>query len=57
MMYQLDSSKWLVRALQPVDYEDVVDISKDIWGGYDYLPKVFFEWLDAPGLFLGLEAV
>lgn len=57
MMDQLDSSKWLVRALQPVDYDDIVDISKDVWEGYDYLPKVFFEWLDAPGLFLGLEDV
>jgi RimJ/RimL family protein N-acetyltransferase len=35
------------------DYYDIVDISKDIWGGTDYLPKVFHKWIDDKGYFLG----
>lgn len=35
------------------DYDDIVDISKDIWEGYDYLPGVFHKWVDANGFFLG----
>ncbi|MGL5328366.1 MAG: GNAT family N-acetyltransferase, partial [Peptostreptococcaceae bacterium] len=37
------------------DYNDILDISKDIWDGNDYLPKVFHKWVDdKPGCFLGL---
>lgn len=36
------------------DYEDICDISKDIWGGTDYLPKVFHKWVDDEGYFLGI---
>lgn len=42
------------RRLTHDDYDDIVDISKHIWGGYDYLPKVFHEWVDEEGYFLGL---
>ncbi|MGL5753329.1 MAG: GNAT family N-acetyltransferase [Paraclostridium sp.] len=37
------------------DYEDIVDISKNIWDGNDYLPKVFHKWVDdKKGCFLGV---
>lgn len=42
------------RRLTHEDYEDVCDISKDIWGGTDYLPKVFHKWVEDEGYFLGV---
>lgn len=37
------------------DYDDIVDISRNIWGGNDYLPSVFHKWVDEKdGCFLGL---
>lgn len=37
------------------DYNDIVDISKNIWDGHDYLPKIFHKWVDEKeGCFLGL---
>ena len=41
------------RRLTHEDYEDILDISKDIWEGNDYLPKVFHTWVDDKGIFLG----
>jgi len=41
------------RKLTHEDYEDIVDIAKDIWGGGDYLPSVFHKWVDDKGIFLG----
>lgn len=41
------------RKLTHDDYEDIVDISKDIWEGGDYLPSVFHKWVDDKGIFLG----
>ncbi len=41
------------RKLAHEDYNDIVDICKDIWEGTDYLPELFHEWVDAKGLFLG----
>lgn len=36
-------------------YADILDISKNIWDGNDYLPKVFHKWVnDKNGCFLGL---
>lgn len=35
------------------DYADICDISKDIWGGNDYLPFIFEKWVKAEGYFLG----
>lgn len=40
------------RKLTHDDYNDVSDICKDIWGGTDYLPELFHEWVDHKGLFL-----
>lgn len=37
------------------DYNDILDISKNIWEGTDYLPQVFHKWVDEKkGCFLGL---
>jgi GNAT superfamily N-acetyltransferase len=41
------------RSLTHEDYADIVDISKDIWEGGDYLPSVFHKWVDDKGVFLG----
>jgi len=41
------------RKLTHEDYEDIVDIAKDIWEGGDYLPSVFHKWVDDKGIFLG----
>lgn len=35
------------------DYDDILDISKDIWEGSDYLPRLFHKWVDSEGYFLG----
>lgn len=42
-----------LRRLTHDDYEDIVDITKDIWDGFDYLPMVFHQWVDDEGFFLG----
>jgi GNAT superfamily N-acetyltransferase len=39
------------------DYDDIVDISKDIWEGCDYLPAIFHKWVDDRGYFLGIVDV
>lgn len=49
--------KFQIRLLTPHDFEDIKDISKDIWEGHDYLPLVFFKWLDATGSFFGVEDI
>ncbi|MGL6108059.1 GNAT family N-acetyltransferase [Romboutsia sp.] len=37
------------------DYDDIVDISKKIWDGSDYLPSIFHKWVDdKEGCFLGI---
>ncbi|MEG0773720.1 GNAT family N-acetyltransferase [Clostridium sp.] len=41
------------RKLKHEDYQDMLDISKDIWEGTDYLPHVFHNWVDDNGIFLG----
>ena len=41
------------RKLLHEDYDDILDISKDIWDGTDYLPAVYHKWVDDKGIFLG----
>lgn len=42
------------RKLTHDDYNDIVEISKDIWEGTDYLPELFHQWVDdSKGLFIG----
>ena len=35
--------KW--RLAKGDDFGDVVKLSEGIWGGYDFIPVVFHEWL------------
>jgi len=41
------------RKLIHEDYNDIVELCKDIWDGTDYLPELFHDWVDDKGLFLG----
>lgn len=41
------------RKLAHEDYADILDISKDIWDGTDYLPQVFHNWVEDKGIFIG----
>ena len=42
-----------LRIISAGDYDDIKDISKDIWEGDDYLPQVFHDWVQDKGMFLG----
>jgi GNAT superfamily N-acetyltransferase len=35
--------------MRPADRERVMEISRDIWDGHDYIPRVFDEWLEDAG--------
>ncbi len=50
-----DKHSFIVRPVKEEDFSDILKISKDIWEGYDYLPKVFHAWLQEPGLFVGAQ--
>jgi GNAT superfamily N-acetyltransferase len=41
----LASAELTLRPMRAADRERVVEISRDIWEGHDYLPRVFDEWL------------
>lgn len=36
----------ILKEMRHEDYDDVIDICKDIWGGTDYLPQIFHSWVD-----------
>ncbi len=38
-----------LRPMRPADRERVMEISRDIWDGHDYIPRVFDEWLEDAG--------
>jgi ribosomal protein S18 acetylase RimI-like enzyme len=43
----------VIRELQHEDYDDVLEICKDIWGGLDYLPSLLHTWVDdKEGIFI-----
>lgn len=43
----------VLRELQHEDYDDVLEICKDIWGGTDYLPSILHSWIDdTKGIFI-----
>jgi GNAT superfamily N-acetyltransferase len=45
-----------MRPVRPADRERVVEIVKDLWGGHDYIPEVFDDWVaDAASAFEALE--
>jgi GNAT superfamily N-acetyltransferase len=42
--------------VRPSDRDRIVELTKDIWGGHDYLPSVFDDWVaDAASAFQALE--
>lgn len=46
MNFELDSC--LIRPATKADRDDLISVSKGIWGGTDYLPKVMDRWISEP---------
>ncbi|HEX7263296.1 MAG TPA: GNAT family N-acetyltransferase [Candidatus Dormibacteraeota bacterium] len=45
-----------MRPVRPSDRDRIVELTRDIWGGHDYLPSVFDDWVaDAASAFQALE--
>ena len=42
------SSSLIIREYKESDYEDILEISKHIWEGSDYLPKLIHEFVKNP---------
>jgi len=38
-----------LRPVRPADRERVIQLTRDIWDGHDYLPRVFDEWVGETG--------
>ena len=50
------TSELTLRPMRAADRERVAEISRDVWEGHDYLPRVFDEWLgDAGAAFQAAE--
>src|ERR1700693_1618275 len=46
----------LIRPVRPADRERVMELTRDIWDGHDYVPRVFDEWVsDAAAAFQAIE--
>lgn len=39
----------LIRPVRPADRERIVELTRDVWDGHDYIPRVFDEWLSEAG--------
>jgi GNAT superfamily N-acetyltransferase len=45
-----------MRPVRPSDRDRIIELTKDVWGGHDYLPSVFDDWVaDAASAFQALE--
>jgi GNAT superfamily N-acetyltransferase len=45
-----------IRPVRPADRERVVELTRDIWDGHDYVPRVFDDWVsDAGAAFQAIE--
>jgi GNAT superfamily N-acetyltransferase len=45
-----------IRPVRPADRDRVVELTKDVWGGHDYIPEVFDDWVaDSASAFEALE--
>ncbi len=42
-------SDLILRPVRPADRERVIELTRDIWDGHDYLPRVFDEWVSDAG--------
>jgi len=46
----------VIRPVRPADRERVVDLTRDIWDGHDYVPRVFDDWVsDSASAFQAIE--
>lgn len=46
----------LIRPVRATDRERVVELTRDVWGGHDYVPRVFDDWVsDAGAAFQAIE--
>ncbi|TMC72168.1 MAG: GNAT family N-acetyltransferase [Chloroflexi bacterium] len=45
-----------LRPVRPADRDRVIEMTRDVWGGHDYVPRVFDDWVaDAGAAFQALE--
>jgi N-acetylglutamate synthase-like GNAT family acetyltransferase len=45
-----------IRPVRPTDRERVIELTRDIWDGHDYVPRVFDDWVsDAGAAFQAIE--
>jgi GNAT superfamily N-acetyltransferase len=52
----LATSELVIRPVRPADRDRVVELTRDIWDGHDYLPRVFDDWVsDAGAAFQAIE--
>jgi len=46
----------IIRPVRPGDRDRVIEVTRDVWGGHDYLPEVFDDWVsDAGSAFEAVE--
>lgn len=46
----------VIRPVRPADRERVVELTRDVWNGHDYVPRVFDDWVsDSASAFQALE--
>ena len=52
----METRDLVMRPVRPADRERIVEMTRDVWGGHDYLPEVFDDWVaDAASAFEALE--
>jgi N-acetylglutamate synthase-like GNAT family acetyltransferase len=39
----------VIRPVRPADRERVIELTRDIWDGHDYVPRVFDDWVSEAG--------
>lgn len=45
-----------LRPVRPADRERILELTKDVWGGHDYVPRVFDDWVsNASATFQAVE--
>jgi GNAT superfamily N-acetyltransferase len=50
------SRELTLRPVRPADRERVIELTKDVWGGHDYIPDVFDDWVaDSASAFQAVE--
>ena len=52
----METRDLVMRPVRPADRDRIVEMTRDVWGGHDYLPEVFDDWVaDAASAFEALE--